>query len=170
MTFRTYIATLSTTAALALAAPLSAQQATDDGMNMNDADSGMMQSSDGEMMNTQDDMSGMPEGEATADAGGTDFSDEQLDAFVVAAIEVAELQQSYSGDIQQAADENERRQLIEDANEEMRQAIENADGITVEEYIAIGEASTTDEALNERITAMLRERMSEQMPQDDGEG
>ncbi|WP_164870880.1 DUF4168 domain-containing protein [Mesobaculum littorinae] len=104
----------------------------------------------------------------------SDFSDEQLDSFVDAAMDVAALRQDYAMRMNEAESDEARQTLVDEANTEMRSVIEEADGITVDEYIEIGEASAADEELNERIVTMLRDRMPEQpgggtaSPQGDG--
>lgn len=100
-----------------------------------------------------------PEAQAQAPAPAKAYSEEQLSAFVTAAMDVAELRQDYAVKMKSAEDDAARKKLVEEANADMRKAVEEADGITVEQYIEIGRASAEDKALNDRIVAMLQERL-----------
>jgi hypothetical protein len=90
------------------------------------------------------------------------YSEEKLESFVDAAIEVQTLMESYTPRVQEAATEAEQQALAEEANTEIRDAISESEGITLEEYVEIGEAAQADPALAQRITAMAQERVEEQ--------
>jgi hypothetical protein len=90
------------------------------------------------------------------------FTDDKLESFLDAAIEVQELTQSYTPRVQAAESEAEQQALVEEANAEIRGAVEDVEGITVEEYVAIGEAAQADPALAQRITAMAEQRVQQQ--------
>jgi len=98
-----------------------------------------------------------PEAEAA-----TDVSDAKLDAFVLAALDVSEIAQSYQSRMQAAEDDAARQALQAEARAAMRSAVEDADGITLDEYVSISEAARDDEALNQRVM----NRLSEQAPQE----
>ncbi|MBN7784592.1 DUF4168 domain-containing protein [Ponticoccus gilvus] len=100
--------------------------------------------------------------EATAD-----FSDAELQSFVEAASEIAEIRQEFAAQIQGAQDGETVKELQEQALTEMRAAIDATDGIDVEQYNAIGAASQSDSEVNERLTAMMQQHMQKQ---DNGEG
>ena len=87
----------------------------------------------------------------------TEISDELLTAFVVAALDVAEVSQSYQAELQAAPDEAAQQAVVAEAQQAMVTAVEEADGITVEEYISISQAAAADEALDARIQLKLDE-------------
>lgn len=87
------------------------------------------------------------------------FSDDKLDSFLDAALEVQTLSESYTPRVQAAENEAEQKALVEEANTAIRGAVEDVEGITVEEYIQIGEAAQADPALAQRITAMAQEKV-----------
>jgi hypothetical protein len=89
------------------------------------------------------------------------FSEEKIEAFVGAALDVVQLRDSYSQRIQQAESDAERERLVQEGNAEIRSAVESAEGISLAEYSQIGRAASEDEELNARIVA----RIEEQMPQ-----
>lgn len=79
-----------------------------------------------------------------------EVTDELLTAFVTAAVEVAVVAETYGARIE-TADEADRDALAQEAQVEMIEAVENTEGISVEQYVAIAEAAQRDDALNLRI-------------------
>ena len=93
------------------------------------------------------------------------FTDDKLESFLDAAIEVQTLTESYTPRVQAAENEDEQKALVEEANAQIRGAVEDVDGITIDEYIAIGEAAQSDPALAQRITTMAQQRVQPGAPQ-----
>jgi CBS-domain-containing membrane protein len=87
------------------------------------------------------------------------YSDSDLESFVDAAMKVMALRQTYQARLQGAVNEKQQQALVRQAQEEMKAAIVQTDGIDVPTYTAIGEAAQADDALSQRITAMFQERM-----------
>ncbi len=79
------------------------------------------------------------------------YSEEKLQSFASAAVQIQQIREDYTAQIQQAESEDERQQLAEEANNEMVGAVESAPGISVEEYNEIIEASAEDQELTQRI-------------------
>lgn len=98
------------------------------------------------------------EGKAQAQA---ELSAQKVEAFALAAFEVAQIQQKYRPEYQAAQTDAEKRALVEKVNEEMRLAVKATDGISVEEYIAIGRTASQDEDLSKKITARIQALMAE---------
>jgi hypothetical protein len=88
--------------------------------------------------------------------------DELLDSFVVAALNVSEIAEEYQGRIQDAESDEARQVLADEAQAAMVAAVEEADGITVEEYLTISQAARTDADLNQR----LMDRLAEEAPEE----
>lgn len=84
------------------------------------------------------------------------YSDEKIQSFAMAALEIQEIRSDYMARIQQAESEDQRQQLAQQANDEMVSAVEAAPGISVEEYNAIIEASAEDQELAERINQHMQ--------------
>jgi Domain of unknown function (DUF4168) len=80
-----------------------------------------------------------------------EFSDQQLESFVVAAIAVEEVIREWNPRIQAAQDDAHAAQLREQANAELMEVITQADGITLEQYQEIGRAAQADPDLATRI-------------------
>ena len=89
-----------------------------------------------------------------------EVTEELLTAFVTAAVEVAAVAETYGARIE-AADEAERDALAQEAQVEMLEAVENTEGISVEQYVAIAEAAQRDDALNLRILDEYRSQADE---------
>jgi Domain of unknown function (DUF4168) len=81
----------------------------------------------------------------------TEFSDQQLESFVVAALAVDELIREWNPRIQAAENDAQAAQLREEANAALLETIANTDGITIEQYQEIGQAAQGDPQLAARI-------------------
>ena len=90
---------------------------------------------------------------AQADVSGAEMIEqtEKLDAFIDAAMAVAEVRDAYLEALQDAATEDERNQIMGAAETAILEAVEDSPGITVDEYIAIGDAAAADPDLNARL-------------------
>jgi Domain of unknown function (DUF4168) len=85
-----------------------------------------------------------------------EYSDQQLESFVVAAIAVEEVIREWNPRIQAAQDDAHAAQLREQANAELMEVITQADGITLEQYQEIGRAAQADPDLATRIRNMYQ--------------
>lgn len=83
--------------------------------------------------------------------------DSMIDAFIEAALAVAETRQGYLAQLEATNDESEQMAIVQAADAAILDVVEAAEGITVEEYIAIGEAAATDPELAARIDARFAE-------------
>lgn len=88
----------------------------------------------------------------------TEFSDQQLESFVVAALAVDELIREWNPRIQAAEDEAQAAQLREEANAALMETIAKTDGITIEQYQEIGQAAQSDPQLAARINEIYQEK------------
>ncbi|MFO7757952.1 MAG: DUF4168 domain-containing protein [Roseovarius sp.] len=80
-----------------------------------------------------------------------DYSSEELDIFSNALLEVAEVREKYTPMLQGAETPDEEAEIVEEANAEIMQVIEDTDGITIDRYTEIAQAANEDQELNERI-------------------
>jgi hypothetical protein len=88
----------------------------------------------------------------------TEFSDQQLESFVVAALAVDELIREWNPRIQAAENEEQAAQLREEANAALLETISETDGITIEQYQEIGQAAQGDPELAGRINEIYQEK------------
>ena len=87
-----------------------------------------------------------------------EFSDRQLESFVVAALAVDELIREWNPRIQGAENAEHAAQLREEANGALVEAITGTEGITLEQYQAIGQAAQSDPNLAARINEIYQEK------------
>ena len=88
----------------------------------------------------------------------SEFSDEQLESFVVAALAVDEVIRDWNPRIQAAENDEEAAQLREQANAELVETITRTEGITIEQYQEIGRAAQADPELAARINEIYQEK------------
>ncbi|MDJ0943518.1 MAG: DUF4168 domain-containing protein [Kiloniellales bacterium] len=97
---------------------------------------------------------------ANAQAQGS-FDDQKLEAFVVAVVKVDSLIDSWAPKIRSAESQEQAEAMNKQANAELRQAIEETDGITVDEYKAISDALSRDLDLMSRVEAIYKKQNGE---------
>jgi hypothetical protein len=90
-----------------------------------------------------------------------EFSDQQLESFVVAAIAVDEVIREWNPRIQAAEDDAAAAELREQATAELVEVITRTEGITIEEYQEIGRAAQADPDLAARINEIYQERTND---------
>lgn len=84
-----------------------------------------------------------------------DVTDDQVNAFVDALVAVEEVRNDYVPKIEAQESEADQTAMIEEANTAALEAVEAAEDISPDEYMAIIETARADEELNERIMARL---------------
>ena len=86
-----------------------------------------------------------------------EVSDDQLQSFAVAFVEVERLKQEYIQRLQEAASETEQQELQAEAGEKMLQAVEQTEGISANEYNQIIQSAQNDPELAQRLTDAIGE-------------
>lgn len=86
-----------------------------------------------------------------------DYSDTKLQSFASAVIAVNAVVEQWRPQIQAAPSEADKQQMAEQANEEMRAAVDGTEGMSVEEYQRIAQAAQADTALMARIDQALQQ-------------
>ena len=81
----------------------------------------------------------------------------KVDAFIVAALAVAETRQEYLAQLEATTDEQEQMAIVQEADAAILSTVDATPGITVDEYIAIGEAAAADPDLAAMIDARFTE-------------
>ncbi|MCC5963459.1 MAG: DUF4168 domain-containing protein [Rhodobacteraceae bacterium] len=80
-----------------------------------------------------------------------------VDAFITAALAVAETREQYMAQLEATTDEEEQMAIVQEADAAILQVVEESPDITVDEYIAIGEAASQDPDLAAEIDARFAE-------------
>ncbi|HMP61635.1 MAG TPA: DUF4168 domain-containing protein [Phenylobacterium sp.] len=91
-----------------------------------------------------------PPAQAATATAGASVSDEKVESFAVAMVQVSQLNETYSAQLQAAADDAARSEIQQRAATEMAQAVEQA-GISPEEYNQIAQQAQGDAELRARI-------------------
>lgn len=86
-----------------------------------------------------------------------EVSDQQLEQFADAQIEIAGIQQDFSSRLQQVEDPEKAQELQRQANEEMTTAVEDA-GLDVESFNQIAMAIQNSPELQQQLTEMLQQQ------------
>jgi prophage DNA circulation protein len=95
-----------------------------------------------------------PQGQPMAPS---DFSQQQIEAFVDAATEVQRVQTELDTKAQEAQNPEEVARLQQQAQQEASQAVEES-GLTVDEYAAIAQAANEDPDLYAQIVDLMQQR------------
>ena len=103
-----------------------------------------------------------PEAQTETQPQAAPADDTKLKSFAMAFIEVAKVTQSYQPQITAAGTPEDQQRLRNEAGEKMVEAVNEADGITVDEYNSIIQAAQTDPELARRINTHLAEAAGEQ--------
>jgi hypothetical protein len=83
--------------------------------------------------------------------------DALLTSFVTAVLEINTIAETYRPRIEGTEDPSARARLEEEAQSAMVDAIEQNEGITVEEYLQISQAARTDQGINAQVMQRLQE-------------
>ena len=85
------------------------------------------------------------------------YSDEKLKSFAEAAVKLIGIRSEYRNQMGEASNDQERQQLQQQTNQRMAQAVETTDGISIDEYNEIAQASRTNQQLAQRINTYIQE-------------
>lgn len=103
--------------------------------------------------------------EITADS----ITDTQIEAFANAVMAVQAVSQEYMPRIQQEQDQEQRQEIIAEAEAAAISAIDEIENMSADEYRAIGSIAQNDEDLNKRIITQLEEMQAEAEGETEGE-
>ena len=87
----------------------------------------------------------------------SDISADQIDAFALAYVAVADLREQYIAELRATESAEDRQAIMQEANAEITGAVEEVEGIDVPTYEAIVAVAQNDPELVERINARLGE-------------
>jgi hypothetical protein len=97
-----------------------------------------------------------PQPPAQPGAQQMQYSDDQIEAFVRASLDVAEIRDAYEGRIADAETPQAAEDLLREANARMVATLEDY-GLTVDEYNGIYAAMQANPEVNNRVMEKLRE-------------
>ncbi|MBB3290908.1 MULTISPECIES: DUF4168 domain-containing protein [Rhizobium] len=91
-------------------------------------------------------------------------SDQKIEAFAVAYLQVDKIRQEYSAKIGATSDATAKQQLQTEASKQMVQAVQTSPGMSVDEYNAILTAAQKDPALVKRVQDKIQKSEPGQQP------
>ncbi|MDL2408975.1 DUF4168 domain-containing protein [Rhizobium calliandrae] len=91
------------------------------------------------------------------DTQGAAISDQKIQAFAVAYLQVDKIRQEYSAKIGATPDANAKQQLQAEAGKQMVQAVQASSGMSVKEYNSILTAAQKDPALVKKVQAKIQQ-------------
>jgi hypothetical protein len=97
-----------------------------------------------------------PQAPGQPQVGSLNLTDDKLEAFIVAAVKVDDVARKWRPQFEQAADEQQQAEVQQQARSEIMTAIDETDGVTVEEFIVIQQAAREDPELASRLNEMFR--------------
>ncbi|WP_173932183.1 DUF4168 domain-containing protein [Chelativorans sp. Marseille-P2723] len=80
------------------------------------------------------------------------ITDEKLQSFAAAFVEVEAIKQQYTQRLQSAASETAQQEIQNEAGQKMLEAVEATDGISLEEYNQIITSAQSDPAFAQKLT------------------
>jgi hypothetical protein len=96
------------------------------------------------------------QGQADSNGAAATVSDQKIEAFAVAYLQVDKVRQEYSAKIGATSDAAAKQQLQTEASKQMVQAVEASPGMSVNEYNAILTAAQKDPALVKKVQEKLQ--------------
>ncbi len=92
---------------------------------------------------------------APGSSHASDFSDGQLKSFATAWMSINQLAEQWKPQVEAATSQDQAAEMLKQFEAEANQVIEQTEGIGAAEYESIMQAAQSDQALKERIFAML---------------
>lgn len=92
--------------------------------------------------------------ENTAPDNVPSYNDQELQAYVTAAVQVAQISRDYTSKMQGAGSVDEKKKIQQEATGKMTQVIKN-EGLSVEKYNEIYTAASMDPKLAQRLNGMI---------------
>ncbi len=96
------------------------------------------------------------QGQADNTGANAAISDQKIEAFAVAYLQVDKVRQEYSAKIDATTDAAAKEKLEAEASKEMVEAVESSSAISVEEYSSILSAAQDDPAFAKKIQEKLQ--------------
>jgi outer membrane receptor for Fe3+-dicitrate len=94
---------------------------------------------------------------ARASIAAEEYSDAKLQSFASAVLAVNAVVEEWRPQIEGATSEADKQQMAEQANQQMREAVDGIEGMSVEEYQEIAQAAQGDAQLMARLDQVFKE-------------
>ncbi|MGX9989826.1 DUF4168 domain-containing protein [Rhizobium sp. Z1P35] len=110
-----------------------------------------------------------PQGQPRGSGATAPVSDQKIEAFAVAYLQVDKVRQEYSAKIGATKDEAAKQQLQEEAKKQMVDTVQASPDISVEEYSSILTAAQSDPALAKKVLEKIGTPPPGQQQQQQGQ-
>jgi Domain of unknown function (DUF4168) len=108
-------------------------------------------------------MPAMAQDQASSLDSKADYSNNELESFIIANVGIYQLQQQITAQMPNMESEQQKEELMQAANQQMEKVL-NEVGLTADEYNAMGQAIQSDVQLQEKVRSIATD-LSEQEQQ-----
>lgn len=108
-------------------------------------------------------MPAMAEDQASTLESKADYSNNELESFIIANVGIYQLQQQITAQMPSMESEQQKEELMQAANQQMEQVLNDV-GLTADEYNSMGQAIQSDVQLQEKVRSIATD-LSEQEEQ-----
>jgi Domain of unknown function (DUF4168) len=93
-----------------------------------------------------------------------DYSNNELESFIIANVGIYQLQQQVSAQMPNMESDQQKEELMQAANQQMEQVL-NEVGLTPDEYNAMGQAIQSDAQLQEKVRSIATDLSQQNQPE-----
>lgn len=108
-------------------------------------------------------MPAMAQDQASTLESKADYSNNELESFIIANVGIYQLQQQITAQMPNMESEQQKEELMQAANQQMEQVLNDV-GLTADEYNSMGQAIQSDVQLQEKVRSIATD-LSEQEEQ-----
>jgi uncharacterized protein DUF4168 len=109
-------------------------------------------------------MPAMAQDQASTMDSKADYSNNELESFIIANVGIYQLQQQVSAQMPNMESDQQKEELMQAANQQMEQVL-NEVGLTPDEYNAMGQAIQSDAQLQEKVRSIATDLSQQSQPE-----
>jgi uncharacterized protein DUF4168 len=109
-------------------------------------------------------MPAMAQDQASTMDSKADYSNNELESFIIANVGIYQLQQQVSAQMPNMESDQQKEELMQAANQQMEQVL-NEVGLTPDEYNAMGQAIQSDAQLQEKVRSIATDLSQQNQPE-----
>jgi Domain of unknown function (DUF4168) len=106
----------------------------------------------------------MAQDQASTTDSKVDYSNNELESFIIANVGIYQLQQQVSAQMPNMESDQQKEELMQAANQQMEQVL-NEVGLTPDEYNAMGQAIQSDAQLQEKVRSIATDLSQQNQPE-----
>lgn len=109
-------------------------------------------------------MPAMAQDQASTMDSKADYSNNELESFIIANVGIYQLQQQVSAQMPNMESDQQKEELMQAANQQMEQVL-NEVGLTADKYNAMGQAIQSDAQLQEKVRSIATDLSQQNQPE-----